>query len=537
MLPLQIDSFAALRDGFQWQIPGRFNIAEACAARHAEAAPEGTALILDQGDDENPLKLTWQALDQRAQKCAAMLANFGVERGDRVAIQLPQGWQAVAIHLAIYRLGAIAVPLATQFGPQAIGYRIAKARPKIFVATIEALARWRQSDHASQSETIALSVDGTAPDTEDFDQAFEAAAPLGTIADTGPDDPAMMLFTSGTTGQPKGVLHGHRVLLGHLPGIQLAQELMPQPGDIFWTPSDWAWAGGLLNALLPALYFQVPVVAANAPRFSAAWALNVMARNRVTNAFMPPTAIRMITAYEGEKPGLHLRAVGAAGEQLGAKAHTAATQMFGAPVNEFYGQTECNAIIGSCARLGISNPASMGQEIPGHTVRLRTMDGQIVDHGEGEIVIAAHSPVALIGYFEDEAASAEKIVDGWIRTGDLASLSEDGWFTFKSRNDDVITSAGYRIGPAEIEECLRSHDHVIEAAVVGLTDAERTQTVAAFVTVTDAGKKIADLESQLQAHVRERLSAHLYPRHVEIVDHIPVTESGKIMRRLFRERS
>ncbi|MEN0001399.1 MAG: AMP-binding protein [Pseudomonadota bacterium] len=537
MLPPDIDSFAALRDGFQWHIPERFNIAEACAARHASAAPDAIALILDQGSDQNPQKMTWQQLDQCAQKCAALLAGFGVARGDRVAIQLPQGWQAVAIHLAAYRLGAIAVPLATQFGPQAIGYRIAKARPKIFVATSEALARWRQSEIAPPRETIALCVDGAAPDALEFDPAFEAAKPLATIADTGPDDPAMMLFTSGTTGQPNGVLHGHRVLLGHLPGIQLAQELMPQQGDVFWTPSDWAWAGGLLNALLPALYFQVPVVAANAPRFSASWALDVMARHRVTNAFMPPTAIRMIAAHQGKTPDLHLRAVGAAGEQLGAKAHAAATHRLGAPVNEFYGQTECNAIIGSCARLGISNPASMGQQVPGHTVRLRTQDGKIVEHGEGEIIIDARSPVALIGYFEDAAASAEKIVDGWIRTGDLASLSKEGWFTFKSRNDDIITSAGYRIGPAEIEECLRSHDHVIEAAVVGLADAERTQTVAAFVTVTDAGKKIVDLESALKAHVRDRLSAHLYPRHVEIVDRIPVTESGKIMRRLFRDRT
>ncbi|MEM1377203.1 MAG: AMP-binding protein, partial [Pseudomonadota bacterium] len=318
MLQANPTSFDALYHDFRWNIPTRFNIAEACVTRYANATPDAPALIIDHGANEAADILSWGDLEVRVQKIAAVLVSHGVSRGDRVAIQLPQGWEAVATHLATYRLGALATPFATQFGPQAIAYRINKARPKVFVATPDAVARWQRSDtaHTSTPETLVVSDNA---EQSSFHRAFDAALPSDIAVETTPNDPAMLLFTSGTTGQPKGVVHGHRVLLGHLPGIQLAQEMMPQLGDVFWTPSDWAWAGGLLNALLPALYFGVPVVAANAPRFSAEWALDVMARNKVTNVFVPPTAIRIIANHQGVVPQLSVRAVGAAGEQLGAQ--------------------------------------------------------------------------------------------------------------------------------------------------------------------------------------------------------------------------
>ncbi|MEO1703149.1 MAG: AMP-binding protein [Pseudomonadota bacterium] len=537
MLPENIESYAALRASFRWDIPNRFNLAEVCVSRHAQENPNGTALIIDHPKEREATRVSWRQLDLRCKLVAGALQQLGVHRGDRVAIQLPQGWEAVATHLAIYHLGAIAVPLATQFGPQAIAYRIEKARPKIFVATRQAVERWRDGSNGSAAQTTALIVGANACDELNFEDALEAAAPVEDIADTGPDDAAMMLFTSGTTGQPKGVLHAHRVLLGHLPGIQLAQELLPHGGDVFWTPSDWAWAGGLLNALLPALYFGVPVVAANAPRFSSDWALSILSTHKVTNAFLPPTAIRILANHDGEIPQLHLRAVGAAGEQLGPHTHRAARRIFNAPVNEFYGQTECNTVIGSSHSIGVSNPASMGKVTPGHDVRLISADGQFINEGDGQIVINADTPVAMLGYFEDTESTAEKIINGWIHTGDIATLSADGWFTFKSRNDDIITSAGYRIGPFEIEECLRAHSDVLEAAVVGISDEERTEQVAAFVKITPQAQYKTGLDGELKAWVRDRLSAHLYPRHVEIVDHIPTTESGKIIRRAFRKRT
>jgi len=537
MLPDDIESYEKLRASFHWRIPDHFNISHACLTRHAQAIPDQDALIIDNSEGADPLKLSWQELETRCQRVAGILTAVGVERGDRVAVQLPQGWEALAVHLATYRIGAIIVPLATQFGPEAIAYRIAKARPKVFIATAEALARWRDAAREVTEQIIAFVVGEPNGKDRRFAEAFDQAKPYVDTAGTRPNDAAIILFTSGTTGQPKGVLHGHRVLLGHLPGIQLAQERMPQEGDVFWTPSDWAWAGGLLNALLPALYFGVPVVAANASRFSADWALSVLARNKITNAFLPPTAIRIIASYSGQAPRLHLRAVGAAGEQLGAQTHKAASDIFKAPINEFYGQTECNTVIGSSQAIGINNPASMGKATPGHEVQLLAEDGSFVQEGEGEIVIKADTPVAMLEYFEDPEATAEKNVDGWIRTGDLASRTSDGWFTFKSRNDDIITSAGYRIGPSEIEECLRSHDAVLEAAVIGITDDERTESVAAFVKITQEARQTANIEQDLKDWVRNRLSAHLYPRSVEIVDHIPTTESGKIIRRAFRKRA
>ncbi|MEM1378060.1 MAG: AMP-binding protein, partial [Pseudomonadota bacterium] len=262
----------------------------------------------------------------------------------------------------------------------------------------------------------------------------------------------------------------------------------------------------------------------------------VMARNKVTNVFVPPTAIRIIANHQGVVPQLSVRAVGAAGEQLGAQTHAAASAIFNAPINEFYGQTECNAIIGSSHKLGVNDPASMGRAIPGHQVKVSDEHGEINDHGHGEIVIKADTPVAMLEYFEDPTATADKISNGWIRTGDVATLRRDGSFEFQSRNDDVITSAGYRIGPSEIEECLRAHPNVAEAAVVGIPDKERTETIAAFVTIKDKTDEL-NLPDTLKVWVKNRLSAHLYPRRVEIVDAIPTTESGKIIRRAFRKRA
>ncbi|MEO0543581.1 MAG: AMP-binding protein [Pseudomonadota bacterium] len=536
MLPNYIENYEALKSSFQWRIPENFNITQACVTRHAEAMPDEPALIIDNGDQAPPTTITWHQLEKQSQRVAGALKQLGVGVGDRVAIQLPQSYEAVATHLAAYRIGAIAVPLATQFGPQAIAYRIAKSRPKVFVATQQAFDRWMDGKSDDDLKPKTLLVTGEASGATNFAQAVKEAAPVEKIIDSKANDPAMMLFTSGTTDQPKGVLHAQRVLLGHLPGIQLAQEKMPQENDVFWTPSDWAWAGGLLNALLPALYFGVPVVAANAPRFSADWAFSVLSRHRVTNAFLPPTAIRILAGYKGKTPPLSIRAVGTAGEQLGPETHKFAQNVFKTAINEFYGQTECNTVIGSSRAIGVNNPASMGKVTPGHDVKLINEDGDFIDDGEGEIVIKADTPVAMLEYFEDPEATSEKIVNGWVRTGDIATRSADGWFTFKSRNDDVITSAGYRIGPSEIEECLRTHEAVLEAAVVGIADAERTEQVAAFVSVKPEARLDPRLPDELKNWVRNRLSAHLYPRRVEIVDEIPTTESGKIIRRAFRDR-
>jgi len=347
----------------------------------------------------------------------------------------------------------------------------------------------------------------------------------------------MMLFTSGTTGQPKGTLHGHRVLLGHLPGIEMAQNLMPQPGDVFWTPSDWAWAGGLLNALLPALYHGVPVVAARAPRFEPVWALDVMRAGRVTNVFLPPTALRMLLAAKAPAfEGLSLRVIGTAGEALGSQTHALARDRFGVPVNEFYGQTECNAMLANCAALGVNRPGSMGKPVPGHDVAILRADGSRADIDEaGEVAVRAPDPVMFLDYWRDDEATRAKLRGDWLLTGDWGRVDADGYVHFIGRMDDVITSSGYRIGPSEIEDCLTAHPDIEMAAVVGRPDPVRTEIVAAFVKLRDGVAGDDELKKAIADFVRARLSAHQYPREIHFVDAIPLTETSKVIRRHFRD--
>ncbi|MEL6435500.1 MAG: AMP-binding protein [Pseudomonadota bacterium] len=525
--------FDTLSRGFRWQLPAKFNIAEACLTRHARAMPDAPAILRHDVTAKAVDAVSWRQLADMTARIAAALSALGLAEGDRIAIQLPQGVEAVAIHMATYQLGAIAVPLATQFGPSAIAHRIAIATPRVFVGTAAAIERFRAADIGDHMVPNLICVgEDAAPSAIAFGELL-TTTPIATnlLAQTTPDAPAMMLFTSGSTGQPKGVVHGHRVLIGHLPGIQIAQDFMPRDGDVFWTPSDWAWAGGLLNALLPALYYGVPVVAANAPRFSAAWALQVLEDCAVTNVFMPPTAIRILASADLAPKKLTLRAVGVAGEALGAKTHAAARLLFDAPVNEFYGQTECNAVIGSSARFGIDDPAFTGRALPGHIVRIRTSDGQIVEQGTGEIVVDIRDdPVCMLRYHDDPDATAAKIEDGWLRTGDLAECNAEGLFRFISRDDDIITSAGYRIGPAEIEDCLNAHPAVTQSGVIGLADAERTETIVAFIALAPGHDKTDTLAGDLKDWVKARLSAHLYPRVVRVIDAIPMTESGKVKR-------
>ena len=535
MLPANPKNLGDLRARFAWDLPARFNIGTACSDADARMQPAKQAII--EFINGQRTDTGFGDLAQRSTRLASALAARGIGRGDRIAIMVPQSADAAIAHLATYKLGAIAVPLATQFGPDAIAYRLKASGARAFIAFGKGIAR---ASKAGALDDLALVAEAGAPLADA--SSLEALIALGgrdfEPVETAPDDPAMMLFTSGTTGQPKGTLHGHRVLLGHLPGIEMAQNFMPQPGDIFWTPSDWAWAGGLLNALLPALYHGVPVVAARAPKFEPGWALDVMARCAVTNVFLPPTALRMMLAG-GDAPteGLSLRVIGTAGEALGRQTHQRARDVFGVPVNEFYGQTECNAMLANCATLGIDRPGAMGKPVPGHEVAILRPDGGLADAGEaGEVAVRAPDPVQFLGYWNDEEATRAKYQDGWLLTGDSGRMDEDGYFHFIGRMDDVITSSGYRIGPSEIEDCLAAHPDVEMAAVIGKPDPVRTEIVAAFIKLRAGVTGDETRKQAIAAFVKTRLSAHEYPREITFVDDIPLTESGKVIRRHFRGR-
>ena len=533
------DSYDALYDDFRWKIPGRFNIGVAVSDRWAATDPDRVA-VYDYHVDGAADRLTFGELSTRSSALAGSLARLGVGRGDRVALLLTQSFETVIAHVAIYKLGAIAVPLALLFGVEALEYRLQTAGVKAIFTTAAGHAKLAPIVGRLPELSHVVVTDGATGGAAGFRQLV-ADGPAGfAAADTGPDDPAMMIFTSGTTGPPKGALHGHRVLLGHLPGVQMHHEFLPRPDDLLWTPADWAWAGGLLNVLLPGLCLGVPVVAARFEKFDPETALVLAEKMRVKNAFIPPTALRMLKGVPDirRRFGLELRTVASGGESLGRETYEWAKDAFGLTINEFYGQTECNLVLSSCAAIGVSRGGAIGRAVPGHLVAVIDGEGRRARAGEtGQIAIARPDPVMFLGYWQNPQATAAKFIGDWMTTGDQGVEDGDGYVHFFGRDDDVITSAGFRIGPTEIEDCLSGHPAVALAAAVGKPDALRTEIVKAYVMLKDGLAGDDDLAGEISRWVRERLSAHEYPREVEFVDSMPLTTSGKVIRRIFRDRA
>lgn len=525
-------------EGFQWSIPPRFNIADACADRWAQRAPARTALLSFNPD--GPLvATTFGDLKVQSDRLAAGLASRGLGRGDRIAILLPQSVETVVSHLAAYKLGAICVPLAALFGTDALRFRLASSGAVAIItnaAGVTKLSTLGKDGDGSFTGQI-FCTDGHSGTAEDYHRVIATAGTDFKRQDTSPDDPAMMIFTSGTTGAPKGTLHGHRVLLGHLPGVSFSHAGFPAAGDRFWTPSDWAWAGGLLNVLLPALYHGVPVVFGPFRKFEPEAAFALLEKADIRNVFLPPTAINLMRgASEPSRYDLKIRTIAAAGESLGREAFDWARTALKLTVNEFYGQTECNYVLGSSEALGVSRSGAIGKPIPGHDVAVVNADGSRVEVGEqGQIAITRPDPSMFLEYWNDPQATADRFHGDLLMTGDMAVEDEDGYIHFIGRNDDLIISSGYRIGPTEIEDCLQSHADVAQAAVVGKPDPVRNQIVKAYVTLKPGVAPGSALAAGIQRHVRERLSAAESPREIGFVSEIPLTTSGKVIRRHFRD--
>ena len=468
-----------------------------------------------------------------------MLAARGVARGDRIGIMLPQGSDVAAAHLGVYKLGAIAVPLAILFGVDAVEYRLEDAGIKVLITNADGVAKLRKIERLPPTLQAVFSADGGDGDILDLERELAAVSDQAATAATTPDDPAMMVYTSGTTGSPKGALHGHRVLLGHLPGTQFTHDFLPQPGDRMWTPADWAWAGGLLNILLPALYFGLPVIARKFERFDAEAAFDLIARTGIRNAFIPPTALRMLRSVENPRArfNLNLRSIASGGESLGAEVYEWGRSALGLVVNEFYGQTECNQVLGSCGAAGLNKPGAIGKPVPGHRVAIVDFEGRPCKPGEtGQIAMLRPDPIMFLGYWNRPEATRDKFIGDWMTTGDQGVMDDEGFFSFIGRDDDVITSAGYRIGPGEIEDCIIRHPAVAIAAAVGKPDPLRTEIVKAYIQLRQGYEASDALAAEIQSFVRTRLSAHEYPREIAFIDDMPLTTTGKIIRRELRAR-
>ncbi len=513
---------------FRWEIPARFNIGVDVCDRH------GDALALVEIDPSGKVREhRFAEMAGLSNRFANVLVAHGLARGDRVAILLPQRHETAISHAGAWKAGMISVPLFTLFGEEALEFRLQNSGARAVVTDREQLPKLARIQ--TPELRAIFCVDGPAEGALDLHALLARASDRFAAVDTAAEDPAVIIYTSGTTGQPKGALHAHRVLLGHLPGVEYPHDGFPQPGDRFWTPADWAWIGGLFDVLMPAWHHGVTVVAHRPRKFDPAEALRLIARHGVRNVFMPPTALKLLRASGARENGVRLRTLASGGESLGEDLIEWGRKEYGLTINEFYGQTECNLVLGNGAALPPVRPGWTGTVIPGHAVSIVDDQGRELPAGEtGNIAYRRPDPVMFLGYWRNEKATAAKFRGDWLISGDLGLRDETGYFKFGSRDDDVITSGGYRIGPGEIEACLSRHPAVALAAAVGEPDPIRTEVVKAVVVLREGYAPSGALRAELQEHVRSRLAAHEYPRIVEFVKELPLTATGKIIRRALR---
>ncbi|WP_085821571.1 AMP-binding protein [Ruegeria meonggei] len=491
-----------LRQGGGWMIPDGLNMARQCLSQPSDS----TAIIDLTGSGREVV--TFAQLEQLTDGIARSLLQ-SVRPGDRVGVLLSQSPMCAAAHLAIWKIGAISVPLFKLFQQDALASRHGDAGAQVVLTDAEG---------ATLLGDLARSLQ--------VDQITPSDNPLP-FAETGPDDPAVLIYTSGTTGKPKGALHGHRVLTGHLPGVSISHNHL-RDGDCLWTPADWAWIGGLFDVLMPGLALGIPVVAARLEKFTPEACVDVITRGGVRNVFFPPTALRMLKATDQRIPGL--RSVASGGEPLGAEMLAWGQQAFGLTINEFYGQTECNMVVSSCTEDFPARPGCIGKPVPGHEIAVIDENGAPTSD-EGDVAIRRGSASMLLEYWNRPEATAEKFRGDWLITGDRG-VWECDYLRFVGRDDDVITSAGYRIGPAEIEDCLLTHPAVATVGVVGKPDPLRTEIVKAYVVLKPGAEASG---AELQEWVKDRLAQYSYPREVAFLEELPMTVTGKVIRKELKQ--
>ena len=524
----------AIYERFQWNIPQYFNIAKVACDRHAERGGSEVAIFYENKEGKAS-RYTFLELSRLSNQFANTLRHQGIGKGDRVGIILPQRPETVISHFGIYKLGAVALPLSVLFGPEAVSYRLNNSGTKVVITDtqhVELLESIR--DQLPHLETI-IDCDSA----NGFWKEIERASDRFEVVDTLAEDPAYLVYTSGTTGPPKGALAPHRCLIGNLTGFEMSHNFFPQKDDLFWTPADWAWTGGLLDALIPSLYYGVPVLGYDGGKFDPQKACHLLEKYRVRNGFIPPTALKMLRQVENmqNRFDINMRSIMSAGESLGTELYHWGKEAFGIEINEMWAQTEFNYIAGNCSEVMSVRPGSIGKSYPGHSVEAVDEDGNILETGEiGELAADRDDPVMVSGYWNNKEATQEKYIGKWWGTGDTGYKDEDGYLWFVGRKDDVISSAGYRIGPGEIEDCLLKHPAIAQVAVIGIPDKLRGEVVKAYIVLKDGNQPSDKLTAEIQDSVRKRLAAYEYPRFIEYIDDLPLTTTGKVRRNELRVR-
>ena len=518
---------------FQWKIPEFYNIGQDICDKWADQ-PDRLALIYEEESGQVE-KYTFRDLKRLSNQFANGLQANGIGPGDRFGILLPQCPETAISHIAVYKIGAIAIPLFTLFGTDALAYRLSNSEAKGIITDSANLPKIMEIwENLPDLEVVIVTRGEKEDKVLDFRKVIEKGSTDFKPIKTRADDPALIIYTSGTTGPPKGALHAHRVLLGHLPGVEFPHNFFPQKNDFFWTPADWAWIGGLIDVLFPSWHHGIPVLAHRAKKFDPEKAFHLISRYKIRNAFMPPTALKLMRQVKNprNRHNFKMRSIGSGGETLGEELLDWGKEVFNLTINEFYGQTEANLVVGNCAEVMSNLPGSMGKAIPGHTVAVVDDAGQPLPSGTaGEVAVQQPDPVMFLEYWKNPDATETKYIGDWCLTGDLAKQDDEGYFWFVGRKDDVITSAGYRIGPAEIEDCIMKHPAVGMVAAVGSPDEVRTEIIKAFIVLKTDVVAGDDVAADIQEFVKVRLAAHEYPREIEFVDELPMTATGKIMRK------
>jgi acetyl-CoA synthetase len=510
------------------------------------------------------LAWTFAQLQAAANVLSQQLKTLGVKRGDRVAIVMPQRFETAVSYMAVLQMGAVAMPLSMLFGPDALAFRIEDSGAAVALCD-EVSAPVLQ---ALRIECPALTNILEVPSALRMAQSHASAKHDFKSVSTQADDPAILIYTSGTTGNPKGALIPHRALIGNLTGFVCSQNwfgFVPTRADfhgdlptgsdaVFWSPADWAWTGGLMDALLPSLYFGRPIVAYQG-RFSPEIAFEILHAHGITHSFLFPTALKAMMkaqAHPRQHFNLKLKGLMSAGEAVGDAVFAYCRDELGVVVNEMFGQTEINYVVGNCQVFWPSKPGSMGRGYPGHQVAVIDDQGQICKPGEaGEVAVNRFDrhghpdPVFFLGYWKNPVATQAKYTGNWCRTGDVAIQDDQGYLWYQGRTDDMFKAAGYRIGPGEIENCLVKHPAVVNAAVVPKPDTDRGAVVKAYVVLSPdyvAQKALArnvqkfekTLIEDLQRHVRGLLAPYEYPKEIEFIAQLPMTTTGKVQRRFLR---
>ena len=543
MLPKSLN-YDHLYNTFNLKIPPKFNIASATIDKFANTNRIALKNLKYNGEFEN---LSFRFIQKKSNQLANALDNLNLNKNDRVGIILGQCPETLISHISCFKSGKISIPLFNLFGIDALKFRLIDSSASAVICDKHGLEKLMKIKHDLPSLKHIICTDKKESDNDTlfFDGLLNRSKDEYKNVNTNSEDPALIIYTSGTTGDPKGALLPHRTLLGHIPGVEMPHEFLSSDlsnNDCFWTPADWAWIGGLFDVLLPSLYFGIPVISFRSSKFDPEFTFDLMEKFEVKNTFLPPTSLKMMKSFNlyKSRDKLHLRTVGSGGEALGEELLNWGKEILNVGINEFYGQTECNLTVSNNGLIMKQKLGSIGRPVPGHKVKLMKDDGTFISKSddEGEIVVQSNSPSIFSGYWNNDKETQKKIIDGWLHTGDYATVDDEGYFYFKGRKDDLINSSGYRIGPTEIENTILSLQEVEMVAVVGVPDELRGEIIKAVIVPREKSllkNKNENLKDKIKEHVKQNLAAHEYPRLIEFVKELPLTTTGKIKRNLIRK--